>query len=414
MPTGAAAARPETADSPDLLREQAAAAHYRKMYERASALAKIGVWECDLATEQLTWTDGVYDLFELPRGTSLQRSATTEMYDPHSRREMERARAHAIETGNSFGLDILIRTARGNWRWLHLTGDVERENGRSVRIFGTKQDITDARIAQDKVRSLQTELIQVSRRSAMDTMAATLAHELNQPLASLTNFAAGLRRALAAPELPRDQLERGVEAIEATALRAGNIIRSLREIASGNPVTGQPIDPNGLIREAAGLADVSAGIVLHYRLAEGVVMLADPVQFQQVMINLIRNAADAVQGSPRREVIVSTAQRGDAVEIRVDDSGPGIAPEVLPSIFDAFVTSKPGGLGVGLAICRTIVEAHGGRIFATNGEAGGASFRLTLPLASAGVVDLADYRHGPGKAARQPEPRLPGPPPPSG
>ena len=180
-----------------LVREQAASiAHYKKMYDRASALARIGVWECDLASGALTWTDGVYDLFELPRGAPLDRARIVALYDEESRREMERLRAAAITEGSGFSLDIRIRTARGNERWLRLTADIEQENKRAVRIFGTKQDITQAKAAQAEVRALQAELIQVSRRSAMGVMAATLAHELNQPLTAISNYAAGLRRAL--------------------------------------------------------------------------------------------------------------------------------------------------------------------------------------------------------------------------
>ncbi len=118
-------------------------AHYKKMYDRASALAGIGVWECDLATSQLIWTDGVYDLFEMDRGGIVDREATVAMYDPASRAEMERLRAHAIATCGSFTIDVRIRTARGNDRWIRLTADVESEDGVAVRLFGTKQDVTD-------------------------------------------------------------------------------------------------------------------------------------------------------------------------------------------------------------------------------------------------------------------------------
>ena len=376
----------EAAPGARLVREQAESiAHYKKMYDRASALARIGVWECDLATGALTWTDGVYDLFELPRGTPLDRARIVTLYDEESRREMERLRAAAIEAGSGFSLDIRIRTARGNERWLHLTADIEQENGRAVRIFGTKQDITRAKAAQEEVRSLQAELIQVSRRSAMGAMAATLAHELNQPLAAISNYAAGLRRAIERPGPPPASLGSGLEAIEKSAFRASGIIRSLRDITNGSAVERQPLDPNPLLREAGALATSGPGdrLVLAYDLAEGVVLLADPVQVQQVFINLIRNAAEAVRGARRREVRVSTALAGDAVEIRVDDSGPGIAPDMLGTLFDSAASPKPDGMGVGLAISRTIVEAHGGTLSAANLPGGGASFRVTLPL---GVV----------------------------
>ena len=286
----------------------ASTAHYKKMYDRASALARIGVWECDLATEALTWTDGVYDLFELPRGA------------PRRPRHVARAlrggiaprdgglRARAIADGGSFSLDVRIRTAKGNERWIRLTADVELENGRPVRIFGTKQDITAERSAQDKVRALQAEIIHMSRRSAMGAMAATLGHELNQPLAAISNYVAGTRRALAKPALDTEMLESGLAAIEQSADRAGKIIRSLRDMTSGSAVKRQVLDPNPLIREAASLAmlGIEMAVGARFDLAEDIKVAVDPIQIQQVLINLIRNAFEAVRTSARREVIVST------------------------------------------------------------------------------------------------------------
>ena len=364
--------------------QAASVAHYKKMYDRSSALARIGVWECDLATEQLTWTDGVYDLFELPRGSPIERARIVEFYDEESRREMERLRAQAIAEGGSFSLDILIRTARGNARWLRLTADVEQEQGRSVRIFGTKQDITAERRAQDEVRALQAELIHLARRSAMGTMAATLAHELNQPLAAIGNFAAGTRRALQAAAPSREFLEDGLVAIETNAHRASNIIRSLKEMNSGGKARRQRLDPKPLIVETTALAmlGAEAEVALRLDLADGLLVAADPVQLQQVLINLIRNAVEAVAGMARREVLVAMRGAAGLVELRVEDSGPGIAPEMMDSLFEAFTSSKPDGMGVGLSISRTIVEAHGGTLSAANGETSGACFRVILPAAA--------------------------------
>jgi two-component system sensor kinase FixL len=353
------------------------------MYDRASALARLGVWECDLATGELTWTDGVYDLFELPRGSPVRRSDVLPMYHDESRAEMERLRAQAIATGGSFSLDIRIRTARGNDRWLHLTADVEQEAGRPVRIFGTKQDVTEARAAQERVEALQAELIQMARKSAMGAMAATLAHELNQPLAAISNYVAGSRRALDAEPLSREVLARGLDAIEESTLRAGGVIRSLRRLADGSLAGRQPVDSKRLIEEAAAVAlAATEGIALELRLADRLALPVDPVQFQQVMHNLIRNAAEAARGGPARVVVSTAPADGAAAEIRVEDDGPGIPPDRLATLFEPFTSTKAEGMGVGLAICRTIVEAHGGRITAGNRREGGAFFRIVLPLAT--------------------------------
>ena len=366
-----------------LIREQAEAiAHYRKMYDRSSALAKIGVWECELATEALTWTDGVYDLFELPRGSSLERARIVEMYEEDSRREMEKLRAAAIRDGSGFTLDTQVRTAKGHSRWLRLTVDVEREAGRSVRIFGTKQDITEQKAAEEKVRALQAELIQASRRSAMGAMASTLAHELNQPLQAIGNFVAGVRRMLERPEPDRLMLERGLLSIEQCAQRAGSVIRSLRAM-SGDEARRETVGVNALVREAASLALAGGGdgATIRYELAEDAAVSVDPVQIQQVLIALVKNAAEAMRSFSRREIAISSSLVNGGVVIRVDDSGPGLPPETLKTLFESRVSSKPDGMGIGLPVSRTIVEAHGGKIAAANRETGGASFRLTLPLA---------------------------------
>ncbi|MBV9881473.1 MAG: GHKL domain-containing protein, partial [Sphingomonadaceae bacterium] len=262
-------------------------------------------------------------------------------------------------------------------------GDVEREGGRSVRIFGTKQDISAEKAAERKVRALQAQLIHLARRSAMGTMAATLAHELNQPLTAIANFAAGSRRALQEQEPSRELLEGGLEAIERCTLRAGSIIRTLRDMNDGGEARRQLVDPNPLILEAASLAmlGVDERIVSRFDLAENILVAVEPIQIQQVVINLIRNAVEAVLDSPQRELQVSTKAADGMVEIRVDDSGPGIPLERMDSLFEAGVSAKPDGMGVGLSISRTIVEAHEGKLSAANREKGGASFRILLPVA---------------------------------
>ena len=145
----------ELADQALLLHDQAAAtARYKKMYDRSSALARIGVWECDLANNALTWTDGVYDLFEMPRGAALDREETAALYHPESRAEMERLRAEAIRTCGSFTLDAQFTTAKGNVRWMRLSADIECENGVALRIFGSKQDITQEKAHWDRIQIL--------------------------------------------------------------------------------------------------------------------------------------------------------------------------------------------------------------------------------------------------------------------
>jgi diguanylate cyclase (GGDEF)-like protein len=178
------------AEQARIIREQTAyIARYKKMYDRSSALAKIGVWECDLATETLTWTDGVYDIFELPRGSDVTRALTLELYEEKSRIAMSALRQKAIEDCGSFQLDIRIRTAKGNDRWVRLSADIECEDGRAVRIFGLKQDITKEKEAADRMRVLaeSDSLTGLANRNLFEaTLAALLGpSQPGPPLAAL-------------------------------------------------------------------------------------------------------------------------------------------------------------------------------------------------------------------------------------
>ena len=370
---------------------EGAAEHYRKMYARVSALAKIGVWECDLATEQLTWTDAVYDMFDLPRGSPLERSAILSWYRPDSREQMERLRAGAIRDGTGFSLDICIQTPRGNERWIRLTADIEQEEGRSVRIFGTKQDVTLELAAQERMQTLQTELIHVSRVSAMSTMGATLAHELNQPLTAVVSYMAAGRRILGTISAPPDLAECMNEAGSA-AMRAGEIIRRLREMTVRGRSSTEMLDIRDVIIQAVALPCAGeTSVALSYDLQDAEFVLADRLQVQQVLFNLVRNAVEAASGKPC-QIHVSTRRAGDYLEIHVTDDGPGIPSDVLPKVFDSLVTTKARGMGIGLSISRTIVEAHGGRITARNEPGGGASVCFTLPLAAAPSQGAHEHR----------------------
>lgn len=357
--------------------------HYKRMYDVVSAMAKIGVWEYELATDQLTWTDTVYDLFELPRGSRIGRLDILDFYEEASRQDMERLRSEIIENGGSFELDIAIRTAHGNRKWLRLCAIADQVNGRSVRIFGTKQDITTTRLAQERVQTLQLELVHASRRSAMGAMAATFAHELNQPLAAIASYAAGCRRVMNASVTDREALQIGLDQIEKSALGAGSVIRGLRSLAEGK-LKRHKFDVRALIRDAVYMTKKGAPetVSVSTDTGDAIFVMADRQQIQLALLNILKNAIEAAAESQDPVVAVSTVTDNQFVRITIEDSGPGIADDMAKSLYAPFVSSKPEGMGIGLSITRTIVEAHGGILTASSGEAGGASFSFSLPLAS--------------------------------
>jgi two-component system sensor kinase FixL len=228
----------------------------------------------------------------------------------------------------------------------------------------------------------------MSRFTAMGEMASTLAHELNQPLTAVASYLNGCRRLLDGTEsvqnlMLRDAIDRAAE----QALRAGQIIRRLRQFVARGESERHVEHLSKLIEEASALALVGvkeAGVRVSFAFDPNITfVLADKIQVQQVILNLMRNAIEAMQETERRELTISTAGHpGDMVEIRVSDTGPGIAPEIASQLFQPFVTTKAHGMGVGLSISRTIIEAHGGRLWADPNPEGGTIFRLTLKALS--------------------------------
>jgi two-component system, LuxR family, sensor kinase FixL len=269
----------------------------------------------------------------------------------------------------------------------------EMHAGSERHFTGFVRDLTERQETQTKLQELQSELVHVSRLTAMGEMATTLAHELNQPLAAISNYLRGSRRLLEARGDPglatvQDALGKGAE----QALRAGQIIRRLRDFVTRGETEKRVERLSKLVEEASALALVGArerGVRVELTIGPEVDMvIVDRVQVQQVLVNLLRNAMDAMQDASRRELSISVVPvGGDMVEVAVADTGPGISDEIKAKLFQPFVTSKQHGMGVGLSISRTIVESHGGNLWAEPHEGGGAIFRFTVPAARANLTD---------------------------
>jgi two-component system sensor kinase FixL len=260
----------------------------------------------------------------------------------------------------------------------------EMVSGHRHAFTGFVRDLTERQDTQRRLQDLQSELIHMSRFGAMGEMASTLAHELNQPLTAVVSYLNGCRRLLGATPTKHDvMLREAIDRAADQALRAGQIIRRMRLFVARGESERQVENLVKLIEEASALALVGvreAGVRVDFRFDPRVsFVLADKIQVQQVILNLVRNAIEAMQETPRRELTISTAEQPDGMaEISVADTGPGIAPEIAAQLFQPFVTTKPNGMGVGLSISRTIIEAHGGRLWAEPNPKGGTIFGLTL------------------------------------
>ena len=261
----------------------------------------------------------------------------------------------------------------------------EMKTGNQRFFTGFIRDLTESQKNEARLQELQAELVHVSRLTAMGEMASALAHELNQPLSAIANYMKGSRRLLEDSSDERATILReAMDKAAEQALRAGQVIRRLRDFVARGESERRVEDVKKLVEEASALALVGAkdrGVRVRFEFdPQTDSVLADKVQIQQVLLNLMRNAMEAMEDCERRELVVSASLApDDMVEISVVDTGTGIAPEINAQLFQPFITTKRQGMGVGLSISRTIVEAHGGSIAARPNPGGGTVFSFTLP-----------------------------------
>lgn len=259
------------------------------------------------------------------------------------------------------------------------------EDGAVRRILCVGQDVTDAHYSRIRANELQQEIHQASSLTSMGIMASTIAHELNQPLAAAANYIAGTRRALAAGDAApvNEQATQGLIAAGAQIERAGEIIRHVRNILAAQPESRQPIQLKEIVEQCLRLLSNSGAcemIEIKLDIDDELAVFVDAIQVEQVFTNLLRNACAAMDKADEKRLRVSGKSNHDHfVTVRVSDTGRGFGDRSPESLFDTFGASATGGLGVGLSVSRTIVEAHGGRISAANNPGAGATFSFTLP-----------------------------------
>ncbi len=272
---------------------------------------------------------------------------------------------------------------------IHVSLSISLIRNLAGEIIGASKiarDISEQKLTRARLEEVQSQLLHVSRLSTMGQMASSLAHELNQPLTAVRSYVSTLQLLAGASQLEREQIGEIATRADEQAARAGTVIRHLREFVAKGETERRLEDVNSVVEEAAHFALIEAkhkDIRIFIRLGEDLPpALIDRIQMQQVVVNLIRNALEAMEGIEPRQLTISTARlrQTEAIEIAVADTGPGIAPEIAARLFQPFVTSKRSGMGLGLSICREIVEAHGGRLSAASNAPSGSVFSVMLPL----------------------------------
>jgi two-component system sensor kinase FixL len=352
--------------------------------------AGAGTWELDLVTETIFLCPRSRAMLGLPPEApeKMSRQRLRALVYPEDLPGVIEAVSEA-EAGGSCRMEFRTTGPDGRHRWIRGLGKaVLGRDGKPERLVGLYHNITESKEAAAKLQRLQKHLIELSQVSAMGTMASTLAHELAQPLMAVSNFTRGIAQRLAGTPLMEDErLREALAGTEASARLAAEIVGRLRRRTDYAEAEREPASLNALVRGASSLAlsDADAHGIRHSLALDPAAdrVEVDPVQVQQLVLNLVRNAAEAVTEMPvpDRKVRIVTRRTAPAeVEVEVADSGPGIAPELRDRLFEPFASSKSEGTGIGLSICRTIVEAHGGHIRVDDAPSGGAVFSFTLKV----------------------------------
>jgi PAS domain S-box-containing protein len=368
--------------------EAALRAKERSLVE-AQRIGHLGNWEWDVVTDHLQWSDEAYRIFgREPQPSGVTYAAFLAWAHPADRARMEQAASAALADPRAqYSVEHRVVQPDGTERIVQERGEVTfADDGRPLRMFGTVHDITDRRRAEQETLRMKGELAHVERAARMGELAASLAHEISQPLTAILSNAQAARRFAAASAPDLDLLREILDDIIRDDKRAGSVIHGLRAMLQKGKTELEAICLNDAVREVAQLLHseiVGCNAILTLDLtAPPADVQAGRVEIQQVLVNLILNALDAVrdQSSDRRKIRIRTYLASPSLVVAVEDRGCGIPLPDTTDIFEPFYTTKSTGLGMGLAICRRIVENYGGRIWAENNERMGATIAFALPV----------------------------------
>jgi len=330
----------------------------------------------------------VFEYFDRPLEW-LKNWGTSDAVHPE---DLPRVLAHfnrGLASGNPFNYEQRLRRFDGEYRWFDTRGvPIRDESGRIARWYVLLMDIEDRTRALAQLEQMQSDFAHMNRVSMMGELAASLSHEITQPIASARNYACAAQNFLDMRPPDLGEARKALSCVVGNTDRAGDIIDRIRDHIKNAPPRKEHFDLNEAINEVIVLgrsAILKNGVSVQTRLSEGLLPIhGDRVQLQQVILNLILNAAEAmgsIETEPR-ELLIGTEQHQTGILVAVRDSGPGIDPRDLERIFEAFYTTKSGGVGMGLSICRSIIGAHGGRLWADVNKPRGAIFQFTLPAPS--------------------------------
>ena len=358
----------------------------------AQKLSRTGSFGWNIATGELFWSEEAFRIFECDPARAPTLETVRKRIHPEDVYIFERLLSQVSGAADNFDIEHRLLFQDGRVKHLHIVAHTFDMAGGSRQFIGAVMDVTDARETETQLRQAQNDLARASRISALGELSASIAHEVGQPLAAIITSGDACLRWLHRDTPNLKEIESCVNEMTSEGNRAAEIVQRVRRLMKGEPPEHALLKVNELVNEVVALTKgelESQGCCLVLHLApELPAVSGDRVQLQQVLINIIINALQSMAPFARKHSLTvssSTAPDGDVV-LSVRDSGPGISEENLTHLFDAFFTTRSTGMGMGLAICTSIVEAHGGEITASNNPEGGATFRVTLPSAQTATL----------------------------
>jgi len=378
-------------DVTELVNKDAALRGSEERMRMAAEAVNLGIWEWDLSKDEIWATNARRALLGWPASGKITLEHFISRLHPGDRDRIRQAIDDAIHKGQDFDSEYRLVLPDGIVRWMATRGSVRLDaHGKPAQLLGISIDITARKQAELEAKQRRDELSHLSRVALIGEMSASIAHELNQPLAGIASNAGAGQRFIDRGNVDLQEIRELLADIGADARRASDVVRGIRGMIKKEQMGRQRINLNDIVTNVVHI--LSSDALLHWcelktSLATNLPMVeADPIQIQQVLINLVVNAFEAMPETPvsTREVEINTQQNADgAVRVSVRDYGVGISPETRSRLFEQFFTTKAEGLGMGLAIARSIVEAHAGTIDAESAEDGGARFHFTLPRSTA-------------------------------
>ncbi|HTJ90838.1 MAG TPA: AAA family ATPase [Acidocella sp.] len=355
---------------------------------QAQQISRTGSWRWHVATGAVSWSTEHFHIFDFdPAAMQPTYDIFMSRVQPEDRAALEHALDHAVRTKSRFDHEYRIVLPDGTVKYLQSVGEPDSAEGRDLEFVGTVMDITERKRAEEALQNAQADLIRAARLTTMGELLASIAHEINQPLAAVATSGGACLRWLNRDQPDLAAARNAVARVVRDAHRAGEVIRSLRTLAQKAGPQLTTLDIRNAIEDVLVLTRGELqqhGIVLHTSLAAGAQpVCGDKVQLQQVLLNLVMNGIQAMATVPerKRELTISIAQAGpDCSQVTVEDTGPGLDPAIARRVFDPFFSTKPDGLGMGLSISRSIIDAHGGQLWASPRAPHGTAFHFTIPV----------------------------------